>query len=75
MQCRLMFWEKNTAKNSQVLLNYNPTICYIITLMSLYLRPPLVPPTQDVSTGGGKGTVTVEVEISPMMARASFRAW
>lgn len=44
-------------------------------LISLYLRLPLDPPIQDVSTGGGRGTVIVEVEMSPMMARASFRAW
>lgn len=39
----------------------------------MYLRP--LPPTHEVSTGGGTGTVTVVVEMSPMIARASFRAW
>lgn len=53
---------------------FNPTHFRAIIQISIYLRPP-APPTQDVSTGGGRGTVTVEVEISPMMARASFSAW
>lgn len=39
------------------------------------LRPPVDPPTQELSTGGGMGVVMVDVEMSPMMARASFRAW
>lgn len=38
-----------------------------------YLRP--LPPIHEVSTGGGMGTVMVEVEMSPIMCRASFRAW
>lgn len=37
----------------------------------IYLRP--LPPTHEVSTGGGTGTVTVVVEMSPMIASASFR--
>lgn len=33
-----------------------------------------LPPIHEVSTGGGRGVVIVVVEMSPMMARASFRA-
>lgn len=40
-------------------------------LQHIYLRP--LPPTHEVSTGGGTGTVTVVVEMSPMIASASFR--
>lgn len=52
-------------------------IADLITFLAHYLRPEGPPCTcsQESSTGGGMAVVTVVVLMSPMMLRASFRAW
>lgn len=52
-------------------------VCGALPLSLWYLRPDgtLCTCSQESSTGGGMGVLMVLVLMSPMMLRASFRAW